>query len=196
MKLAAIFLLGLLGADFIKTPPAIPSDRGGVAVSAKSGGHRWSASWTMEPTERAGKKAIRFTEQGQGQVTPYSGQVRWSLESVWSADSGLRPLSSEKVVTSLSGARVATERKEFDQNKNTVRFERRFSDGRSEEKSMSIPSDTLAVEGIAGILRFLPFDTSASFPAHLLSNEPHLYSVTFEMRGKERIKTPAGEFES
>jgi hypothetical protein len=91
---------------------------------------------------------------------------------------------------------VAVERKHFDLSKNTVRFEREPANGRPEVKSLEIPGDTLAVEGIAGVLRFLPFDRLESFPAHLLSNEPKVYSVTFQMRGKEHVKEPAGEFDA
>src|SRR5262249_54838323 len=145
---------------------------------------------------RDGKKAIRFTEQGQGHVSPFSIEIRWSLEAIWSAENGLQPLETEKTITTSAGARVATERKQFDLTKHTIHFERRSSEGRSEVKSLSTRPDTLAVEGIAGVLRFLPFDRTAPFPAHLLSNEPRLYSVTFESRGKERVKTPAGEFEA
>src|SRR5262249_17069882 len=76
-----------------------------------------------------------------------------------------------------------------------VRFERQAANKRSEVKTLSITSDVLAVEGIAGVLRFLPFDGD-SFPAYLLSNEPKLYNVTFENRGKEHVKTPAGEFDA
>ena len=76
-----------------------------------------------------------------------------------------------------------------------VRFERRRSEGRSEAKSLKIPPDTLILEGIAGILRYLNFDRTGPFPAHLLTNEPRLYSVAFEIRGKEHVKTPAGEFD-
>jgi len=191
-----IWILALLGTDFVKTPSVVPSDSGGVVASAKNGGRRWTASWTMEPFERNGKKAVRFTERGQGHVSPYSGEVRWSLEAVWSAENGLRPLETEKIVTSSTGARIATERKHFDLSNNTVRFERQYSDGRSEVKSISVPPDTLAVEGIAGVLRFLSFDRNMDFPAHLLSNEPRLYSVSFEMRSTDRVRTPAGEFEA
>jgi hypothetical protein len=52
------------------------------------------------------------------------------------------------------------------------------------------------VEGIAGVLRFLAFDQTSRFSAHLLSNEPRVYSVTFERRGKERVRTPAGDFDA
>jgi Protein of unknown function (DUF3108) len=190
----ALCILVIFLADVIKPPSIVPSDSGGVVVSTKGGDRRWVANWTMEPITREGKKAIRFTEKGQGHVSPYSGEVRWTLEAVWSAENGLRPVSTEKNVTSLTGARVAIERKHFDLTKNVVRFERQFPDGRSEEKSLSIPPDTLAVEGIAGVLRFLPFNQLSQFSAHLLSNEPRLYSVTFEMRGKERVRTPAGDF--
>ena len=194
--LTAICLLVLLEADLLKAPPVLPADRGAVVVSGKSGGRRWTANWTMEPIEQNGRKAIRFTERGQGHINSFSEEIRWSLEAVWSAENGLRPLDSEKIITSSTGVRLSTERKHFDQSKSTVRFERQSSDGRSEVKSLSIPPDTLAVEGIAGILRFLPFEQTAPFPAHLLSNEPRLYSVTFETRGKERVITPAGEFDS
>ena len=39
------------------------------------------------------------------------------------------------------------------------------------------------------------FEQAKPFPAHLLSNEPRLYSVTFENRGLEHVKTPAGELD-
>jgi hypothetical protein len=196
MTLSTICVLFLLRADLIKAPQRIPTDSGSVIVSTKAGPRRWTAKWTMEPFERDGKKGVRFTEQGQGHVSPFSGDVRWSLEALWSAENGLQPLQTEKTVTSSTGAPLATERKQFDHTKGTVRFERRSSDGRSEVKSVPTPPDTLAVEGIAGILRFLAFDRTAPFPAHMLSNEPRLYSVTFESRGKERVRTPAGEFDA
>jgi len=190
----AILIFFLLSTDLIRAPQTIPHDKGRVVVSGKTGQRRWTADWTMEPFEQDGRKAVRFTEAGQGRVSPYSGDVRWSLEAVWSAENGFRPLDFKKVVTSSTGMPVATERKHFDLKNGTVRFERQFSNGKSEIKSLSIPPDTLAVEGIAGVLRFLPFD-QLSFPAHLLSNEPRIYSVTFEKRGTERITTPAGQFD-
>jgi Protein of unknown function (DUF3108) len=196
LMFTTIFLLVALSADLIKAPPSIPTDNGSVVVSDKKGGRRWMANWTMEPAVQNGKKVIRFTEHGQGHITPYSGEVRWSLESVWTADNGLKPLDSEKIVSSISGERLNTERKHFDFNKGTVRVESQPKDGKSEVKTLSIPPDTLTVEGIAGILRYLPFSENMSFPAHLLSNDPRLYSVTFEVRGKERVKTQVGAFEA
>ena len=193
--LNTVCILLLFGSDLIKAPATVLADRGTVVVSGKGGGRRWTADWAMEPIERNGKKAVRFTERGQGHVSPFSEEVRWSLESVWSAETGFQPLDSERIVTTLTGARLLTERKHFDVAKSMVRFERQRPEARSEVKSLKILPDTLIVEGIAGILRYLKFDQTGPFPAHLLTNEPRLYSVAFEIRGKERVKTPAGDFD-
>jgi hypothetical protein len=64
--------------------------------------------------------------------------------------------------------------------------------GRKMMRTLQIPADTLTVEGIAGALRSLPFGSDMKFPAHFLSNEPKLYSVTFEMSDRETIRTPSG----
>ena len=78
----ALCILAIFFADLIKPPSIVPSDSGGVVVSTKGEERRWTARWTMEPIERDRKKAIRFTERGQGHVSPYSGEVRWTLEAV------------------------------------------------------------------------------------------------------------------
>ena len=64
-----------------------------------------------------------------------------------------------------------------------------------ESRQFSVPADTLEPEGIAGILRFLPFDHLHSESIHLFTNEPHLYEAKLELRGRERVKTPAGDYE-
>jgi hypothetical protein len=195
--MSILFLLTLLfGRDVIKTPAILARDSGTVIVSAKKGGQRWTAGWTMEPIERNGKKAVRFTERGQGHISPFSSEVRWSVESIWSAEPpGFQPLESERTVTTPTGMRLLVERKHLDPVKGVLRFERQPATGAAEEKVMTISPDTLIPEGIAGVLRYLMFEGTRKFPAHVLSNEPRLYRVTFESRGKERIRTPAGEFE-
>ena len=190
-----ILFIFLSGLDLIKAPADIPKDSGAVVVSGENGGRRWTATWTMEPAEREGKKAVRFTERGQGHVSPFPGEVRWSLESIWSAETGFQPLDSEKIVTTLTGAPLVTERKHFDPVRGIAKLERRRPGAQTEEKSLTIPPDTLISEGIAGVLRFLMFERSMPIPVHLLSNEPRLYSLTFENRGKEHVRTPAGEFD-
>src|SRR5262245_36958858 len=109
-----LFIVGLLGADLIKAPSVVPTDRGAIVVSAKRGGQRWSASWTMEPAVRDGRKVIRFTERGSGRISPFSEDVRWTLEAVWAAEGVLQPLDTDKIVTTPSGAWLAAERKHFD----------------------------------------------------------------------------------
>jgi len=191
--LIAILFVLLLPTEVIKAPTVIPMDSGAVVVSAKKGGRLWTASWTMEPVDREGKKAVRFTERGAGQISGFTGEIRWSLESVWSAETGFQPLESEKTISTPAGMRLMTERKRLDPAKGTLTFERQRSTGPPERKSMTIPRDTLIAEGIAGILRYLMFDQSRALSAHLLSNEPKVYSVTFENRGREHVKTSAGE---
>lgn len=150
----------------------------------------------MEPANEQGRTVVRFTETGRGRYAPYTEEIRWSLEAVWSAQGAFSPLRFEKKITDASGRLLATERKNFNVAGSVVRFERTRVGGRPETKSLAAPRDTLAIEGIAGILRFLPFDSWRPFPAHLLTNEPQLYDIKIEMRAKERVRTPAGVFES
>jgi hypothetical protein len=189
----AAWLFLFLLIDVIEAPSVIPTDRGSVVVSDKRGNVRWRADWTMDPDEE--KNLVRFTEKGRGRVSPFLEEVEWFLKAEWSAQDVFRPLDFEKTITTVSGNHLATEVKRFDPEKDVVQFDRRASQGDSESRSLAVPPDTLAVEGIAGILRFLPFAQDMSTPVHLLSNEPRLYRVTFENRGKERVRTPAGEFE-
>src|SRR5262249_36077191 len=143
-----------------------------------------------------GKKAVRFTEQGQGQLSPYPQPVRWTMEATWLAEKGFHPLDFVKTVTAMDGSPVVIERKHFDIEKGNVRLTREFPHGRTETKTLPTPPDTLAVEGIAGILRFLPFESSNAVPLHLLSNEPKLYPVKLVIRGKETVRTAPGSVES
>jgi hypothetical protein len=194
--LPALFILLLLPAADVLKAPSIPAESGSVIVSEKTEGVRWRANWTMEPAQRAGKNVVRFTEQGQGRLSPFEGEVKWSIEAVWLAENGLRPLETEKIVTGSDGVLLSTERKHFDWAKGKVRFERESKGKSKVVRTVSVPPDTLTVEGIAGILRFLPFDSPEPFRAHLFTNEPDLYEVEFKNRGKELIKTPTGEYES
>ena len=149
----------------------------------------------MEPSTEKGRRAVRFTEVGRGRVSPYLQPVRWSLEAVWIADGSFYPLRFEKTITDNDGHTIATERKIFDAAKATVQFERKREGRAQEVKQLAAPPDTLTVEGIGGILRFLPFDNWRPFTMHLVTNEPQLYEVKIEMRGKEQVKTSAGVFE-
>jgi uncharacterized protein DUF3108 len=190
----ALWLLFLV-VDLIKPPATLSPYSGSSNVFAKRGDVRWTADWAMEPIQVNGKPAVRFTERGSGRISEFSQEVRWSSQAVWRADAGFQPLDFEKTITAADGKQLVVERKHFDRDKGTVRFERQTSGRNPEIKTLSVPPDTLAVEGIAGVLRFLTPDADRPFSAHLLSNEPRVYSVTFELRGRERVKTPAGDFE-
>ena len=186
----------LTAADTVEVPSAVPREKGSIVVSSGTPAKtRWTAEWTMEPSREQGRPAVRFTETGRGRYTPYLQPIRWSLEAVWTADGSFHPLRFQKIITDDGGGTIATERKVFDPAKGTVQFERETPGHAPEMKQFSAPPDTLAVEGIAGILRFLPFEQWRPFTAHFFSNEPQLYEVKIQMRGRERIKTPAGELD-
>jgi hypothetical protein len=139
---------------------------------------------------------VQFVETGTGNLEAFSKEARWSVDAVWLADSDFAPLDIKKTITAKDGTPLLVETKQFDHAKGVVIFERRKGNGRTETSTVTIPKDTLAIEGLAGVLRFVPFDADhRSFEAHVLSNEPRVYNVSFEWRGIERVKTPAGEFE-
>src|SRR5262245_36701542 len=123
--LVFLFLLSLIPA-----PPSITSDSGAIVVSDTKEQVRWRAEWTMDPAEWQGRKAVRFTERGQGRVSPYRQEIRWSLEATWSADGVFRPMDFKKEITSISGEPLVTELKHFDWDKHSVVSERRFPGGR------------------------------------------------------------------
>jgi hypothetical protein len=190
----AIGLL-LVVASLIKAPALIAPYSGSSIVTSKDKNVGWTADWGMEPTSVQDQKAVRFTEKGKGRLSTFPQEVEWSIVAVWLAGDTFLPLDFEKTVTSIDGRPLLIERKHFNHDKRTVRFET-IKAGRSPEtKTLEIPEDTLTVEGLAGVLRFATFDQSRPLSAHLLNNEPRVYDVTFELRGKERVKTPAGEFE-
>jgi len=192
LSLVGIVLLLL---TFIKVPTELVPQSGGSTVSSKERKSGWTAEWDMQQIQVRGKRAVRFTETGSGRMSAFPQEVRWHVEATWQAEDTFLPLETERTVTSTDGSVLLVEKKQFDHEKRVVQFERRETGGRSETKSVEFPEDTLAVEGLAGVLRFATIEKSHEVAAHVLSNEPNVYSVTFEWRGEERIKTPAGEFE-
>ena len=190
-------LLGLLvaGADAVKAPPMISREKGSVTSTDKDGVVRWTADWTMEPWKERGERAVRFTERGRGRYTPFQQDVQWSLEAVWTAENTFSPVRVEKTFTDASGHTLATEKKTFDKAMSSARFETTQKDGASQTKSIPVTPGTLVIEGIAGVLRFLPFDRWQPFTTRLMTNDGQVYRMKLELRGKERITTPAGAFE-
>jgi hypothetical protein len=190
-----LVITAFLVSDAVPAPPSIPHEKGSIAVSSAGHSARWTAEWTMEPFSEQGRPAVRFTETGHGTYSGYSQPVRWSLDAVWSADGSFYPLRFERTVADDNGHTITTERKTFDPAKASAQFERKREGRPPEIRQFAAPRGTLTVEGIAGILRFLPFEQWRPFTVRLLTNEPEIYETRIELRGKERIKTPAGEFE-
>jgi hypothetical protein len=190
---AAIYLVFIL-ANVIQVPPALTPQNGSSVVTSKDKRSGWEAKWGMEELQVQGKKAVRFTETGSGRMSTYSQEVRWSVESIWLAEGAFRPLDTRKTITAIDGKVLLVERKHFDHDKRQVHFERSREGKAAETKSLDVPDDTLAIEGLAGVLRFANVPRSRSLAAHVLTNEAEVYSVTFEWRDEESVKTAAGEF--
>ena len=182
-------------ASVINVPATLTPQSGSSRATSKDPKVGWTAEWGMELVRFQGKKAVRFTEKGTGRLSAFSQKVRWSSQAIWLADDAFLPVDFEKTVTAADGTPLLVERKRFDREKGMVVFERRKGSGRPETKTLDVPEDTLAIEGLAGVLRFVSVDKDHPFSAHVLTNEPHVYSVKFEWRGEERIETPAGTFE-
>ena len=189
-----VLYLFLLFTNVVKAPDSLTPQAGASRATTRDGKIRWTAEWDMKQSQ-AGKRTVRFVESGSGDLDGVSKEARWTVDAVWLAEPNFVPLEIQKTVTAPDGTPLLVETKHFDQASGTVRFERRKVKGRLETSTLEIPNDTLAIEGLAGVLRFVSFDDHRPFEAHVLSNEPRVYSVTFEWRGLEHVKTPAGEFD-
>jgi len=171
-------------------------EKGRTVTKTKAGSARSKAEWTMRREQLDGRPAVRMTESGRGFYSGFDQEVQWEIDAWWSAADAFRPLRFEKTVTDPTGKALMSERKQFDWTKNVVQFERQdLVKNKKTTKTLSAPADTLAVEGIAGALRSLPFGPDTRFPAHFLTNEPKVYDVTLEVRERETVRTPAGTFE-
>jgi hypothetical protein len=188
---ALVVLLAFAPPELFKAPPEIHRERGSIVVKDSSGKQRWTADWTMEPATIDGRRAVRFTENGSGRYSPFTTDVQWSLDSLWGADGFYRPLRVEKTYRNSAGKVLAADKKLFQGG--VMRWDR-SADGKTETRTLAMPADAIAVDGIAAVLRAFPFERR-EFSTHLLSNEPRLYDVSFENRGRERVRVPAGEFE-
>jgi hypothetical protein len=198
LAIAALLLWSpLLGpVQLLKPPPGAHSEKGTTVTSAKDEALRWKSEWTMQREVVEGQQVVRFTENGSGRYSPFDREVRWSIESIWTADDLFRPLRTERTVTDAGGRPLFKETKSFHFDKGSVDIQvEDRSKGSKSKRSLKIPPDTVTVDGLAGALRSLPFESSHPIELHLLSNEPKLYDVSFKVHGRERVRTPAGEFE-
>ena len=193
-QLKAVIPLFILIANVIPAPPTLTSQGGSSVTTSADMKVDWQAQWDMEEIRVDGTRAVRFKETGSGRTSAYPQDVRWSVQSTWLAGDAFRPLETEKRITAADGQTLLVERKVFDHKKGTVRLERTRSGHRPETESLDVPADILAIEGLAGILRFANVPKSRALSAHVLTNKPEVFKVTFEWRDEENVKTPAGEF--
>jgi hypothetical protein len=193
--LPLILALLLIEPDTVPAPKVIPREKGSIQVAASGKQQRWTADWTMEPAIDHGLPAVHFTEVGRGQYSGYNEPISWTIDAVWSSDRVFRPLRFEKTIKNSSGQVIGTERKIFDPAKDSVEFVRTREGRATESRHFAMPADTLAPEGVVGIMRWFPFDNWRPVTVHLFSNEPKLYEMKIEMKGRERVRTPAGEFD-
>jgi hypothetical protein len=191
-----LFLICSLAlADLLKSPAAVSNEKGSVVATDENGKERWSADWTMEPWTEEGRPAVRFTETGSGLYSPFTKPVHWSLSAVWSADGAFKPLHFEKTFTNTQNQPIETDKKDFDPAKRSVQFVRKSAGEPPETRTVAVPSDTITVEGMAGVLRSIPFWEKKPFPFHMFTNDMKVWSLSLEARGREMVHTPAGDFE-
>jgi hypothetical protein len=140
-----------------------------------------------------GRAAMRFTETGRGLHGKFHQQVTWSIEGLYWIDKGVTLDHIVREVRALDGRVLEKMRKSYDPKRGEASAEMTDEKGRVKTKKFDAPADTIATEGIATLLRALPFGSSAEM--HLLTGEPHLYRITLEPDGREKVETPAGKFD-
>ena len=195
VALAGSLLLSPAAAptDLLKPPPSANIEKGTTTTSLKGGAVRWKSVWTMMRGGGQGQRTVQFSEKGSGRYSGFAQEVRWDIETTWVSGDAFRPLRTKRTVTDMTGKPLLRETKSFNFEQGTVDIERDdLSTGQKSRRSLKIPADTLSVDGIAAALRSLPFERSRPVELHLLSNEPKLYEVRLEVRGRERVRTPAG----
>lgn len=200
MKLLSVWVIvGLLWVgtqpqDRLRSVPISTNKDEGAAIAKTTDRHeRWSNRWTMERSTLDEKPVLFFTEQGSGLHSPFKEQVRWTIETWWTNNGTLKPLRSRSRYSDSQGKELLREAYEFDWMRGQVRFEKMdLKSGKTKTETLSVPPDTLTVDGIAGVLRALDFAKTQVFSAHLLTHEPKVYEITLEVRGKQMVQTTKG----
>lgn len=184
----------VIGLDI---PPFKGSDSGEVVALNEDGGRRWSQRWSQTIRETESGTMVLFRESGQGIHSPFEESVRWEVNSIWEMGSRFRPLETEREFYSPARELLRRESIVLDWDRGIAEFVRTHPDeDSSERETFEIPPDTLIISGIASALRGFPFGSGQTIKVHLLTNEPHLYEIEIESKGREEIAVPAGNFEA
>ena len=144
--------------------------------------------------EIRGRKACPLLHgNGEGIHHPFTQEVHWAITSVWTNDGALLPLRSESSYSDARGLMLSRETRKFDWSRNQVQIDKTDpKTNRTTTQTIKIPPDTLSVDGIAWILRGLDLSRTSPFNAHLLTNEPKVYEISLEVRGKAKVLTKDG----
>lgn len=183
-----------LAASALAFPLNAP-EKGSLTAVGKDGKQRWQAEWSMQPQNRKGASVVRLTEEGRGIYSPFETPVHWKMESWWLAGPPLRPGRVERQVYDPQGEVLLSWKTEFDWAAGLARFERRSSNGEMLSKVIEVPPDTWTPDGLAVALRQMDFKEGATISAHLLTDEPKLYSVRFRIESREKVPTGQGDID-
>jgi hypothetical protein len=181
----------------LKSPDMSAVKEQGAAVArAKDGSVRWKNRWTMAKTNIGGRPVIRFTEAGEGIRANFERPVSWTIVSTWSNEGIPRPLDSEATYRDASDRVLLTDKRSFDWSRKHLRVVRTAEGEKPKEEVLQLREDLLMVDGIAGVLRGLDFNSARPLAAHLIGSDLKIYEVRLEVRGRERIQTASGTVET
>lgn len=183
-------------AEQFKVPSKRQDEKGKFVVIEKGGANRWEAIWDTNWYEEDGKKKFKITINGKGKIHPFEQDVEWTSEGVWSAEFFFEPIEAKSVTRDLKGNLLWEETKYFDRKYGIAKFVRKdFDKGDDIDKVIEIKPDTLILEGMVEALRSFPFKENRVVESSLLTNAPKFYDVEFKPRGREVVKTKAGDIE-
>lgn len=175
--------------------PLDASEAGSLIATDKDGQRRWQADWSMEAETTNGQQFVRLSERGQGVYSPFTQQVRWTVEAWWQAGPPFQPSRVEKHFTDLQGNLLLSRKAVFDWKAGRASVEVRRGSQKAEVETIPVSPGTWTPEGMAIALRQMDFTSDGTLKARLLSDEPKVYEVRFKKVGRETVDTPEGPVE-
>lgn len=196
--LSLFFASNFALADFFPLPPIANSSKTRVeAINKNSGKKLWEAVQTREIIYDKGKRFLSIVEEGHGYYGGAKEPTRWRFEGYYYTIPGLTPYYSSKTVSSESGEPLQTENLIYDHNTNKITYTREdFKDHRTVEKEMALNYDIIDNYALGVALLSYPFNEKKDFKFHQITEDQSIYPATIGYRGKERVTTAAGSFDT
>lgn len=167
---------------------------------ASDGRVLWTVQWETRVTENKGRPQVEIQEQGEGQPFRYPQPIRWKKRMLFSAPEGA-PLQVDLVEGQRwkqSGEPLSSMEVRLDREQGLIRYVDR--EGKKSESTV-FPWTPLALpdELLFHWARTLPYETAARGEAAgaeclLLVSPKRRFHIDARVRGKENIRTPAGNF--